>query len=201
MDVPFVNTFMGGDAAKNHDENWQEALEVWPDIVALRPGPRGKITIENCPMIFSHDEWPGGHNIAWSPHIWRRIIEQWGGTVGLNYDPSHLVWLMIDIKRFIREFGPHILHFQAKDVMIDRDGLYERGIALVGHRLAGSAPARPGRRRLGRNLLRPLPRGLRRRLHHRARGSALREAPTSWSSAASCSRATSSGRTSPKESE
>ena len=57
-------------------------------------------------MIFSRDEWPGGNNIAWSPYIWRRIIEQWGGTIGLNYDPSHLVWLMIDQGRFIREFGP-----------------------------------------------------------------------------------------------
>ena len=42
------------------------------------------------------DEWPAGNNIAWSPYIWRRILEQWGGTIGLNYDPSHLVWLMID---------------------------------------------------------------------------------------------------------
>ena len=74
-----------------------------------------KITIENCPMIFSNDEWPGGHNIAWSPYVRRRIIGEWGGTVGLNYDPSHLVWLMIDQERFIREFGPHILHVQAKD--------------------------------------------------------------------------------------
>ena len=60
---------------------------------------------------------------------------------------------MIDQGRFIREFGPHILHCQAKDVMIDRDGLYERGIVVGRHRLAGPAPARPGRRRLGRDLL------------------------------------------------
>ena len=77
---------------------------------------------------------------------------------------------MIDQGRFIREFGPHILHFQAKDVMIDRDGLYERGIAVIRHRLADPAPARPGRRGLATDLLRSVPRGLRRRLHHRARG-------------------------------
>ena len=78
-------------------------------------------------MLFSSDEWPGGHNIALTPRIWRRILEQWGGTIGLNYDPSHLICQMIDIPRFIREFGPHILHVQAKDLMIDREGLYERG--------------------------------------------------------------------------
>jgi sugar phosphate isomerase/epimerase len=142
MGVPFVNTFMGGDAAKSQDENWEEALRVWPAIVAHARDAGVRITIENCPMIFSRDEWPGGHNIAWSPSIWRRILVEWGGTIGLNYDPSHLVWLMIDQERFIREFGPHILHVQAKDVEIDRDGLYERGSLSAG--IGWQIPRLPG---------------------------------------------------------
>jgi sugar phosphate isomerase/epimerase len=142
MGVPFANTFMGGDPVKSLDENWEEALRVWPDIVGYARDHGVKITIENCPMIFTRDEWPGGNNIAWSPYIWRRIIEKWGGTVGLNYDPSHLVWLMIDQGRFIREFGPHILHFQAKDVMIDQDGLYERGTMSAG--IGWQIPRLPG---------------------------------------------------------
>ena len=64
MDVPLVNTFMGADAAKNQDQNWEEALRVWPDIVAFAGDHGRKITIENCPMLFSDDEWPGGHNLA-----------------------------------------------------------------------------------------------------------------------------------------
>jgi sugar phosphate isomerase/epimerase len=142
MGVRYVNTFMGGDAARTQDENWQEALQVWPDIVAFARDAGVKITIENCPMIFSADEWPGGHNIAWSPYIWRRILEEWGGTIGLNYDPSHLVWLMIEQSRFIREFGPHILHVQAKDLQIDRDGLYERGTLSAG--IGWQVPRLPG---------------------------------------------------------
>ncbi len=142
MDVPFVNTFMGGDPALTPDQNWERALEIWPDLVRFAQDHGRKITIENCPMIFSADEWPAGNNIAWSPYIWRRILEQWGGTVGLNYDPSHLVWLMIDQTRFIREFGPHILHVQAKDLTIDRDGLYERGTLSSG--LGWQIPRLPG---------------------------------------------------------
>ena len=142
MGVPYANTFMGGDHTKSLDENWEEALRVWPDIVKFAQDHGVKITIENCPMIFSHDEWPGGKNIAWSPYIWRRILEEWGGMIGLNYDPSHLVWLMIDQGRFIREFGPHILHFQAKDVMIDRDALYERGTLSAG--VSWQIPRLPG---------------------------------------------------------
>jgi sugar phosphate isomerase/epimerase len=142
MGVPLVNTFMGGDAKLTIDQNWEEALRVWPDIVAAANDHGVRLTIENCPMIFSDDEWPGGHNIAWSPRIWRRILERWGDTVGLNYDPSHLVWLMIDHARFVEEFGPHILHVQAKDLMIDRNGLYERGTLSGG--IGWQVPRLPG---------------------------------------------------------
>jgi sugar phosphate isomerase/epimerase len=142
MGVPYFNTFMGGDASKHVDANWETALEIWPEIVRHADDHGVKITIENCPMIFSYDEWPGGHNIAWSPYVWRRIIEQWGDTIGLNYDPSHLVWLMIDQERFIREFASHIWHVQAKDVEINRDGLYERGSLSGG--MGWQIPRLPG---------------------------------------------------------
>ncbi len=142
MNVPLVNTFMGGDAAKTQDQNWDEALNVWPDIVSFANDHGRKLTIENCPMLFSYDEWPGGHNIATNPRIWRRILEQWGGTIGLNFDPSHLILQMIDIPRFIREFGPHILHVQAKDLWIDREGLYERGVFSMG--IGWQVPRLPG---------------------------------------------------------
>ncbi len=142
MGVGLVNTFMGGDGAKNLDENWQTALQVWPDIVAFANDHGRKLTLENCPMLFSYDEWPGGHNIATSPRMWRRILEQWGGTIGLNFDPSHLILQMIDIPRFIREFGPHILHVQAKDLWIDREGLYENGVFSMG--MGWQVPRLPG---------------------------------------------------------
>jgi sugar phosphate isomerase/epimerase len=142
MGVPVVNTFCGGDASKTVDVNWQDALKVWPEIVAFARGHGIKLAFENCPMIFSHDEWPGGHNLATTPRMWRRILEQWGGTIGLNFDPSHLILQMIDIPRFIREFGPHILHVQAKDLWIDREGLYERGVFSMG--IGWQVPRLPG---------------------------------------------------------
>jgi sugar phosphate isomerase/epimerase len=142
MKVPFFNTFMGGDSSLHVDANWERALEIWPPIVEHAKAHGVRITIENCPMIFSFDEWPAGNNIAWSPYIWRRITGEWGDTVGLNYDPSHLVWLMIDQERFIREFASHIWHVQAKDVEINRDGLYERGSLSGG--IGWQIPRLPG---------------------------------------------------------
>ncbi|MCY6381789.1 sugar phosphate isomerase/epimerase family protein [Hoeflea prorocentri] len=142
MGLSVVNTFCGGDASRNIDENWESALQVWPDIIAHARDCGVKIAFENCPMIFSYDEWPGGHNIAYSPRIWRRIIESWDGEVGMNFDPSHLILQMIDQDRFIREFGGHMFHVHAKDLMIDRDGLYDRGILSAG--MGWQVPRLPG---------------------------------------------------------
>ncbi len=101
MGVPVVNTFCGGDASKTLDANWADAQSVWPETLAFAADHGVKLAFENCPMIFSNDEWPGGHNIAYSPYIWRRMFDAWGDRIGINYDPSHLVWQMIDQARFI----------------------------------------------------------------------------------------------------
>ena len=137
-----VNTFCGGDAAQDLAANWTEAEQVWPEVIAHARDHGVKLAFENCPMIFSRDEWPAGNNIAYSPQIWRRILDAWDGDVGMNFDPSHLVWQMIDLGRFIREFGPHFYHVHAKDLMIDREGLYERGILSAG--IGWQVPRMPG---------------------------------------------------------
>jgi sugar phosphate isomerase/epimerase len=140
MEVPVVNSFVGGDRSVPVEENWRRAEDIIPPLVAHAFAHGVTLAFENCPMIFSQDEWPGGHNIAYSPRIWRRLLE-WDG-VGMNYDPSHLVWQMIDQARFIQEFGPRMAHVHAKDLQIDRDGLYENGIMSLG--IGWQVPRMPG---------------------------------------------------------
>ena len=53
-------------------------------------------------------------------------------TLGLNFDPSHLVWQHIDYVARVREFGQRIVHVHAKDARIDRDRLYEVGVLGLG---------------------------------------------------------------------
>jgi sugar phosphate isomerase/epimerase len=142
MKVPVVNTFVGGNRTLTVGENWERAVQIFSDIVAHARDNGVILAFENCPMIFSHDEWPGGHNIAYSPKIWRRIFETWGEGVGMNFDPSHLVWQMIDQPRFIQEFGSKMVHVHAKDLMIDADGLYENGIMSLG--IGWQVPRMPG---------------------------------------------------------
>lgn len=142
MNIGVVNTFVGGDQTLTVDENWQRAQEILGPVVDHARDTGVTLAFENCPMIFSNDEWPGGHNIAYSPRIWRRIFDEWGEAVGMNYDPSHLVWQMIDQSRFIREFGDRIVHVHAKDLMIDHDGLYDNGIMSLG--MGWQVPRMPG---------------------------------------------------------
>jgi sugar phosphate isomerase/epimerase len=142
MKVGVVNTFIGGDRTLTVDQNWSRATDIFAPIVAHARDQGVTLAFENCPMIFSHDEWPGGHNIAYAPKIWRRIFETWGDAVGMNYDPSHLVWQMIDQARFVREFGTRMVHVHAKDLMIDRDGLYDNGILSAG--IGWQVPRMPG---------------------------------------------------------
>jgi sugar phosphate isomerase/epimerase len=128
-----VNTFIGRDHRRNVDENLALMKEVWPSIVKHAEACSVRIGLENCPMLFSADEWPGGKNLPISPSIWRRIFaELQSPNVGLNIDPSHLIWQQIDAARCIREFGKQIVHVHAKDERIDHELLYEQGILGLG---------------------------------------------------------------------
>jgi sugar phosphate isomerase/epimerase len=123
-----VNTFIGRDPARTVEAQWPVVQEVWTDLVRTAEAKRVRIGIEHCPMLFSNDEWPGGKNLAVSPAVWRKLFEMFPGpTLGLNFDPSHLIWQQIDIPRAIKEFASRIYHVHAKDERIDRDRLYERG--------------------------------------------------------------------------
>ncbi len=143
LGVPVVNTFIGRDKDKTIEANLHEFAKVWPPLIQFAADHNVKIAIENCPMIFSLDEWPGGNNIAFSPAIWRQMFAIIPAeNFGLNFDPSHLIWQMIDVERAIYEFGPRIFHVHAKDLRIDREQLYQRGILSAG--MGWQLPRLPG---------------------------------------------------------
>jgi sugar phosphate isomerase/epimerase len=143
LEVPVVGTFIGKDKDKTVPQNLDDYAKIWPPIVKFAKKRGVKIAIENCPMIFSYDEWPGGNNLASTPAIWRRmweIIPE--DNFGLNLDPSHLILQMIDYERVIREFADKIFHVHAKDLHIDREGLYNNGVLSQG--MGWQIPRLPG---------------------------------------------------------
>ena len=141
LGIPVVNTFIGRDPAQSVEANLLVVPQVWNPIVELARSLGVKLGIEHCPMLFSADEWPGGKNVASSPAVWRKLFEMYpDGTLGLNFDPSHMVSQFIDCPRALREFGRHIVHVHAKDERIDRDRLYDVGV----HGLGWHRPKLPG---------------------------------------------------------
>jgi sugar phosphate isomerase/epimerase len=87
LGVETVGTFIGNDKDRPPPENLERFRVLWPPLVA-HAGEHGvKIAIENCPMIFSYDQWPGGTNLAYSPAHWRAMFDAIpDGHFGLNLD-------------------------------------------------------------------------------------------------------------------
>ena len=128
LDLKNVNTFIGRDWTKTVDENWPRFLKTWKPLIAFAEDHDIRIGIENCPMYFTRDEWPGGKNLATSPVIWRRMFNDIPSkNLGLNYDPSHFILQFMDPISPLKEFKDKLFHLHAKDVKIQRDKLNEVG--------------------------------------------------------------------------
>ena len=143
LEVPIVGTFIGKDKNKTIPQNLDNYAKIWPPIVKYAKEHGVKIAIENCPMLFSYDEWPGGDNLASTPAIWRKMWEIIpDDNFGLNLDPSHLILQMIDYERVVYEFKDKIFHVHAKDLHIDWDGVYNHGVLSQG--MGWQIPRLPG---------------------------------------------------------
>ena len=143
LGVRQMNTFVGRDPTRSVDDNWPRFLEVWRPLVKLAEDHGVRIGIENCPMLFTADEWPGGKNLAVSPAIWQRMFDDIpSASFGLNYDPSHMVWQQMDYLAPIRNFTDRLFHVHAKDVRIDQHRLDRVGILATP--LEFHAPKLPG---------------------------------------------------------
>jgi len=124
-----ANTFIGRDWTRTVDENWPRFLKIWKPIISFAEDHGVKIGIENCPMCFTRDEWPGGKNLAISPVIWRRMFNDIpSDNFGLNYDPSHFVLQHMDPLSPLREFKDKLFHTHAKDLSVHPDKLNKVGI-------------------------------------------------------------------------
>jgi sugar phosphate isomerase/epimerase len=143
LGVPVVNTFIGRDPKKNIKENLAEFAKVWPGIVNVAEECNVKIGIENCPMFFTDDEWPGGKNLATTPAIWDRMFEVIPSRIlGLNYDPSHMIWQMMDEIQPIYDYKDRLHHIHLKDAKVYKDKLDRVGI--MANPLEYHAPKLPG---------------------------------------------------------
>ena len=138
-----MTTFIGRDQEKTVEENLELVKEVWPSIIKVAEENHVKVAIENCPMLFGADQWPGGQNLMTTPAVWRKVFEILDSDcLGINYDPSHFVWQMIDYIKPIYEFKDKIFHVHYKDIKVYKDRLDDCGI--MAYPLDYMSPKLPG---------------------------------------------------------
>ncbi|MDD3252775.1 MAG: sugar phosphate isomerase/epimerase [Lachnospiraceae bacterium] len=143
LGVGMVTTFIGRDHTKSVEENMKLFGEIWPDIIRFAEAHKVKVAIENCPMLFDETQWPGGQNLATTPKIWRQMFSLIPSDYfGLNYDPSHFVWQMMDYLKPMYEFKDKIFHVHYKDIKLFKDKLDEVG--TMAYPLEYMAPKLPG---------------------------------------------------------
>ena len=117
LGVNMVTTFIGRDQTKSVEENIELFKEIWPPIINYAEESGVKIAIENCPMLFGQDQWPGGQNLMTTPVIWRKLFEICPNkNFGLNFDPSHCIWQQLDYIAPIYEFKDRLFHVHYKDL-------------------------------------------------------------------------------------
>jgi sugar phosphate isomerase/epimerase len=143
LGVGMVTTFIGRDQTKTIEENLELVKEIWPSIIKVAEEEDVKVAIENCPMLFGADQWPGGQNLMTTPAIWKKVFEILPSkNLGLNYDPSHFVWQMMDYVMPIYEFRDKIFHVHYKDIKVYREKLNQVGI--MAYPLEFMSPKLPG---------------------------------------------------------
>ncbi len=143
LGIDKMTTFIGRDPARTVEDNLAVFKEKWPPIISFAEKMKVKIGIENCPMIFTRDEWPGGKNLATTPAIWDKMFEIIPSpNFGLNYDPSHFIWQHMDEIQPIYDFKDRLHHIHLKDVKIYKDKLNWHGI--MGYPVQYHSPKIPG---------------------------------------------------------
>ncbi len=143
LKVNLVTTFIGRNQSETVEQNLETFKAVWPPIIKFAEEKGVKVAIENCPMLFGRDQWPGGQNLATSPRIWREMFKIIPSSYfGLNFDPSHFVWQMMDYIQPIYEFKEKIFHVHFKDIKMYPDKLNQVGI--MAYPLDYMSPKLPG---------------------------------------------------------
>lgn len=143
LGINMVTTFIGRNQSKTVEENLDLVKEIWPSIIETAEKYKVKIAIENCPMLFDGDQWPGGQNLMTTPVIWQKVFDILDSEyLGINYDPSHFVWQRIDYIKPLYQFREKIFHVHYKDIKLYEDKLERCGV--MAYPLQYMSPKLPG---------------------------------------------------------
>lgn len=118
LGVSVVSTFAGRDPDKTVEENVPLFKEAFSRFCDHAESKGVRIALENCPMI--EKKTNKCNNIATSPEIWDVLFEVVpSASLGIEFDPSHMVWQGIDYIQAVKNYSHKIFHVHAKDMEID----------------------------------------------------------------------------------
>lgn len=111
----------GKDPALSAEQNLERFKQVYGPLADHAARHAFTLAMEN---------WPGwGMNMPISPEWWEKLFEAVPSPgLGLCLDPSHLVWLGIDVLAATHQFGQRIVYAHAKDTELLPQQRYRYGI-------------------------------------------------------------------------
>ena len=125
MGIPYIGTCSGKDPDKKFADQVDDIVRTYTE--------RYFPACQKYKVRILWEPWPGGPNIATSPAGFEALFKGFGDSpyVGLQYDPSHLVWQMMDPIQTARDFVDKIYDVHLKDTEVRWDVLHRGGINPV----------------------------------------------------------------------
>jgi sugar phosphate isomerase/epimerase len=119
LKIPCVTTFVGLNNQLDYQGNVKMFKKEWLPVIEFARELDVKIAIENCPMKGAYAL--NGGNMMFTPGIMGELFMMTPDNFGLNFDPSHLFWQMVDVNLVVEEFSERIFHTHAKDTQINKE--------------------------------------------------------------------------------
>jgi sugar phosphate isomerase/epimerase len=122
LGVPYIGTQSGKDVSKTFEAQVDEIVRVYHDKYFA--------ACEEHKVRILWEPWQGGPNIATSPVGFEALFKAFKDSpyVGLQYDPSHLLWQMMDPIQTAKDFVDKIYDVHLKDTQIHWDIVRRGGI-------------------------------------------------------------------------
>ena len=133
LGVGVVSAMAGNLPDRPLKEAMARFAEVWGPIAKAAEDMGLKVAFENWPGMGGDIPWHSV-NLAWSPRNWREMFERVNSpALGLEFDPSHLVWQGIDHIQALKEFRSKIFHSHAKDTEMLIHNVRREGLLGIHH--------------------------------------------------------------------
>ncbi len=133
LNVSVITSMAGNLPDRPYSEGMARFAVVFGPIAQAAEDMGLRVAFENWPGMWGDIPWHSV-NLAWSPRNWTEMFSRVNSpALGLEFDPSHLVWQGIDHIVALKEFKTRIYHSHAKDTEMLMHNVRREGILGIHH--------------------------------------------------------------------